>query len=119
MMLGYSIVMGVAWNHWYHVIINTYGSWLPGDPRGWRTRHLREQIGGDYKNPPKGSREGLRAKSRSLMGRNAVRVSAKLRRVILNAIVEKLRGDGVLLLAAASTNNLAFPPLPALGERGK
>ena len=23
---------------WHHVIITTYGSWLPGDPRGFRTR---------------------------------------------------------------------------------
>ena len=31
---------------------NTYGTWLPGDPRGFRTRKHREHIEGDYKNPP-------------------------------------------------------------------
>ncbi len=37
---------------WFHLIISTYGSWLPGDPRGFRTRHHREHIDGDYKSPP-------------------------------------------------------------------
>jgi len=40
------------WNDWYHVMCHTYGTWLPGDPRGFRTRHHREHIEGDYKSPP-------------------------------------------------------------------
>ena len=40
------------WNDWYHVMCNTYGTWLPGDPRGFRTRHHREHCEGDYKHPP-------------------------------------------------------------------
>jgi hypothetical protein len=31
---------------------HTYGTWLPGDPKGFRTRHHREHIEGDYKKPP-------------------------------------------------------------------
>ena len=38
--------------HWYHLILSTYGSWLPGDPRGFRTRHHRFHVEGDYKDPP-------------------------------------------------------------------
>jgi hypothetical protein len=37
----------LAWNAWYHVTVNTYGTWLPGDPRGWHTRHRRAQPGAD------------------------------------------------------------------------
>ena len=37
---------------WYHVVLTTYGAWLPGDPRGFRTRHHREHVPGDYKAPP-------------------------------------------------------------------
>jgi hypothetical protein len=37
---------------WFHCILTTYGAWLPGDPRGFRTRHHREHIEGDYKDPP-------------------------------------------------------------------
>lgn len=36
------------WNSWYHVTIHVYGSWLRGDPRGWRSRHHREHADGDY-----------------------------------------------------------------------
>ena len=41
-----------AWNGWYHVNGNTYGTWLPGDERGWRSRHHKVHVNGDYKNPP-------------------------------------------------------------------
>ena len=41
-----------AWNNWYHVNGNTYGTWLPGDPRGWRERGHKKHVAGDYKNPP-------------------------------------------------------------------
>ncbi len=37
---------------WFHVVLTTYGAWLPGDVRGFRTRHHREHIEGDYKSPP-------------------------------------------------------------------
>jgi hypothetical protein len=47
-------LMGKAWNDWYHVVVHVYGSWLRGDPRGWRARHHREHVDGDYKNPPPG-----------------------------------------------------------------
>ena len=40
------------WRHWYHCTGNTYGTWLPGDPRGWRSRNHRVHVPGDYKNPP-------------------------------------------------------------------
>jgi hypothetical protein len=37
---------------WFHVILTTYGAWLPGDPRGFRTPNHRLHIEGDYKTPP-------------------------------------------------------------------
>ncbi len=44
--------MRPGWNDWYHVVVTTYGSWLPGDRRGWRTKKHREHVPGDYRNPP-------------------------------------------------------------------
>lgn len=41
-----------AWNNWFHCTGSTKGTWLRGDPRGWRARHHREHCEGDYKNPP-------------------------------------------------------------------
>jgi REP element-mobilizing transposase RayT len=45
---------------WRHVIINTIGSWLHGDERGFRSRKHRIHSSGDYKHrPPPGEHEGL------------------------------------------------------------
>ncbi len=44
--------MHKAWRDWYHCTVSTYGTWLPGDPRGWRERDHHEHVEGDYKRPP-------------------------------------------------------------------
>ena len=41
---------------WFHVTAHTYGAWLAGDARGFRTRHHREHVEGDYKHPPPAGR---------------------------------------------------------------
>ncbi len=40
------------WQDWAHVILSTRGSWLPGDPRGFRDHDHRSHSSGDYRNPP-------------------------------------------------------------------
>ncbi|MGA2583011.1 MAG: hypothetical protein ABSG31_07015 [Tepidisphaeraceae bacterium] len=90
------------WNDWYHVIAHAYGSWLRGDPRGFRTRHHREHVEGDYKNPPpKGHFDKLHAQSKSLMKREVVHIDGDLRQFVLDAAVEKLRGDSIEFLVAS------------------
>lgn len=89
-----------AWNGWYHVNGNTYGTWLPGDPRGWRSRHHREHVHGDYKNlPPPGMYDGLRTKAAENMKRNAVFLREDERRLVGKAMVELLLHKGVELLS--------------------
>jgi REP element-mobilizing transposase RayT len=45
---------------WWHLILTTPGSWLPGDPRGFRSRGHRINSSGDYQNPPpRGEHAGL------------------------------------------------------------
>jgi REP element-mobilizing transposase RayT len=93
--------MPQAWNNWYHVTVHAYGAWLRGDPRGWRTQNHREHVEGDYRNPPSpGTFEKLHARSLSLMKRAPVKFSPHLRGVVLNSLTEKLREDGVEILAA-------------------
>jgi len=41
-----------AYHNWYHIIGSTYGTWLRGDPRGFRTYRHQQHIEGDYRNPP-------------------------------------------------------------------
>jgi len=45
---------------WWHLILTCRGQWLPGDPRGFRSRDHRLHSSGDYKHrPPDGEHEGL------------------------------------------------------------
>lgn len=49
---------------WHHIILTTYGSWLPGDLRGFRTRDHREHVEGDYRPPPTHSAVCCKARSK-------------------------------------------------------
>src|SRR3954452_21513213 len=98
------------WNDWYHVTVHVYGSWLRGDPRGWRSRHHREHVEGDYKNPPpKGKYDNLYELSKALMKRDAVKIKQELRQFVANAIAEKLRNDGIEVLIVSMDQALARP----------
>jgi len=116
------------WNGWYHHTAHTFGSWLRGDPRGWRTRNHREHVGGDYKKPPEaGTWEWLFAYSKHLMKRDAVTLDWKLRAFVLHCVVAKLLADGVeVLVASLDSRHLhvlarypKVPPRYALGYAKK
>jgi hypothetical protein len=63
------------WQDWYHIMCHTYGTWLPGDDNGFRTRHHREHVNGDYKNPPPaGKYAGLHQHAQSITKRDEVRL---------------------------------------------
>ena len=85
---------------WYHVISTMYGAWLPGDPRGFRTRHHREHIEGDYKNPPPPGKYSARHRyAKSLMTQAEVILPVDLRRVVGLAVKERLIDLEVQLIA--------------------
>ena len=80
-----------AWNYWYHVTTNTYGTWLPGDPRGWRSRDHKKHVDGDYRNPPpKGADAGLYDHAKRQMKQAPVFLTTDQRRVAGQAMVEML-----------------------------
>jgi hypothetical protein len=80
---------------------NTYGSWLRGDPRGYRERHHRRHIDGDYRHPPeKGTYKRILRRSQDSMKRDPVRLEREVRKVALRAFVDCLVGDGVVVLVA-------------------
>ena len=94
--------MATGWNGWYHVTGNTYGTWLRGDPRGWRERHHRRHVEGDYKHrPAPGTGRRERSLSKVLMDRDAVRLTSRLRTVALLAIVTTLAANGAEALIAS------------------
>jgi hypothetical protein len=92
----------VPGGQWYHCITSTYGAWLHGDTRGFRTRHHREHVEGDYKNPPL---PGLYAKehARSVhsLKQPPVRIASALRPIVGTAFREKLRERGAFVLCIA------------------
>lgn len=116
-----------AWRNWYHAMASTYGSWLPGDPRGFRTRKHREHVEGDYKSPPAPGRyETRHSDARRKLVRPPVVLTAAPRLVVLDEFRETLIAHEVrvvaIAVAATHLHVLArFPerPLkPTFNERG-
>ena len=85
--------------HWFHVTTHTYGAWLYGDPRGFRTRHHREHVEGDYKNPPPpGMYDDKYARSKKLLKQEPVIFTPEWRAIIGGALRDKLLALGAQLL---------------------
>jgi REP element-mobilizing transposase RayT len=111
-----------AWGGWFHVVGTTYGAWLPGDPRGFRTRDHREHIEGDYKNPPKTSRQHLHAHARAAMKRAPFRFTPTTQQAACGYFIEALNHykiDYTTLCVAPTHFHLLLrapsPPAPAGG----
>jgi REP element-mobilizing transposase RayT len=90
------------WNDWYHVVSHVYGSWLRGDPRGYREVNHRIDVDGDYRHPPpKGKYDRLYRRSLSLMKRDPVSIAADLRQFVANAVAEKLESLEIEVLVVS------------------
>lgn len=110
-------------NGWCHVMSNTYGTWLPGDPRGFRTRRHREHVEGDYRSPPSADYSARHDAAKNSMRRDAVVLSPEVQEVVLEEWVAALRRDEVELLAvsvsATHVHALGrFPQKPRFNEPG-
>lgn len=87
---------------WFHVILTSYGAWLDGDGRGFRTRHHREHIEGDYKNPPPAGEYAKRAaRSRESLKQDPVVWGPEWRAVVGGALVERFQQLGAFVLCAS------------------
>jgi hypothetical protein len=88
---------------WFHLIASTYGSWLYGDARGFRTRHHREHIEGDYKNPPPpGLSADRAARSRASLKQPPVIFTPAQRPFVGTALRDKLQQLGALVLCLSA-----------------
>ena len=91
---------------WRHIVFSTHNSWLPGDPRGFRSRGHRIHSSGDYKNPPpSGEHAGLFQHAKKISGEPVV-IPDELRETVGRAMIADLgkRGCRVLALAVAGTH---------------
>ncbi len=84
---------------WVHAILSSYGAWLYGDSRGFRTRHHREHVDGDYKNrPPEGIYASQEKRSRDSLKQDPVVFPPHLRKVVGEALQDKLAELGAWVL---------------------
>jgi hypothetical protein len=87
---------------WFHAILTTYGAWLRGDSRGFRTRNHQIHVDGDYKSPPEaGQYEGLRTYCENNLKQPPADLSIEQREVVLLALVERLFEQGALVAILA------------------
>ena len=115
----------IAWNDWYHVTVSTYGAWLPGDPRGFRTRHHREHVDGDYKNPPPpGKYDTLHRAATKSMKRQPIVLPAEIRATVMETLRDALQHYGVTVAIIAVAGKHAHvlaqfgENIPATGVAG-
>ena len=104
---------------WIHFIETTYGAWLSGDPRGFRTRHHREHVDGDYKNPPPRDLYAHQfQRSVKSLKQPAVRLDDAWRPSVGVAVRDKLaeRGAFVLCLAVSGQHVHVLAKLPRGSE---
>ncbi len=100
---------------WFHCTTHTYGAWLPGDPRGFRTRHHSEHVEGDYKNPPPaGMYDERHAQSKSLLKQALVVIPAEFREFVGRTLIAKLQSHGaeVLALSVSATHVHLLAKMP-------
>jgi REP element-mobilizing transposase RayT len=99
---------------WRHIVFSTHNSWLPGDPRGFRSRDHRIHSSGDYKNPPpEGEHAGLYRYAKKISG-DPVVIPEELREPMGQAIIADLqkRDCRVLVIAVAGTHVHYLAELP-------
>ena len=86
---------------WWHIIITTHKSWLPGDKRGFRSRDHKIHSSGDYKNtPPTNKHAGLRDYHQQRSG-EPVAIPPDQLEAVGRAIVAKLESKGYRVLAVS------------------
>jgi hypothetical protein len=84
----------------YLITFHTYGTWLPGDPRGTVPRHQNR-----YGEPKRGRCDALMERARGLLQSPPVVLEPEERVVVLNAFQEVCRHRSWALLAAHVRTN--------------
>ncbi len=85
---------------------STRGAWLPGDERGFRSRHHRIHSTGDYRSPPPVEEHAGLRRTVAAMAHPFVRLTPAVRPTIAKAFAEKFRKECCLpvLVAVAETH---------------
>ncbi|MCB9838490.1 MAG: transposase [Phycisphaeraceae bacterium] len=91
---------------WFHIQWGTFGSWLPGDPRGFRNHQHRIHSRGDYKNPPPpGEHRGLHNYAQRVLHKPRITLDNDAKAAVRDAIIAKSSRDGAHLRCVAVSSN--------------
>ncbi|HAI11596.1 MAG TPA: hypothetical protein DCM28_07815 [Phycisphaerales bacterium] len=94
-----------AWHNYYHCVGSTYGTWLRGDPRGFRTQRHMQHVDGDYKQPPPDIYKPLFEYNKKNLKYPPVKLSQDQQRILCRAIVGSLQDDNALPVVLAIAVN--------------
>jgi REP element-mobilizing transposase RayT len=87
---------------WCHVMWHTYGTWLHGDPRGFRDRYYRIHSSGDYRNPPPlGEHAGLHRYMKRISDPEVILAISAQRQEVCQALAATVEHPGYRLLVIA------------------
>ena len=109
------------WNGWYHAVATCYGTWLRGDPRGWRSYKHKVHVDGDYKNPPPPDAYRLEfRRSKQQLKYDPVVLRSAVRGPVRDALVDRLHNfdTEVVVLAVARSHAHAVVRFVNRGVRG-
>lgn len=99
--------MSLDTRRWHHVVLTTYGAWLHGDPRGFRTRHHRQHVEGDYKSPPEEDYARLEAHARKSHAQPPVELSSAERELVGKLLRDRLlQGQAWVLCSAVASQHV-------------
>ncbi len=91
---------------WFHIEFNTFGTWLPGDPRGFRDHDHRIHSSGDYRNPPPPVEHQALHRWVSSRMSQAVVILAPLQRCEVGPVLcDSLQRQGMHVAAVAVSQN--------------
>ncbi|MBL4702155.1 MAG: hypothetical protein JKX85_12955 [Phycisphaeraceae bacterium] len=95
-----------AWHNFYHCIGSTYGTWLRGDRRGFRTHQHRQHVQGDYKQPPpQGLFEPIFEYSKQTLKHPPVKLTSQQRKILCHALIQQLQDDHAQPIVLAIAEN--------------
>jgi len=84
----------------YFITVTTYGSWLPGDARGWNVRRPRRRQG-----EPLPGHDRLHAANRRVMRVDEVVLTRQMRETVERAVRATCEDAGWTLIALAIRSN--------------
>ncbi len=91
-----------AWHNWYHAVGSTHGTWIRGDPRGFRTYRHTQHVDGDYRNPPPpGVYAPLFEYGQGQLKHPPVKLAPEQRRIVCASMITRLKRDKADVIALA------------------